>query len=46
MKKRIFFAILASAILICLDQFVKYIINSTFKVGESLPLIDKVFQLT
>lgn len=46
MKKRILFAILASAILICLDQFVKYIINSTFKVGESLPLIDKVFQLT
>lgn len=46
MKKRIPLAILVMAVLIALDQFVKYLIDSSFSVGESHPLIDKVFQLT
>ncbi len=46
MKKRIPLAILIVFILISVDQFVKYLIDTSFSVGESHPLIDKVFQLT
>lgn len=46
MKKRIPLAILIVSILISVDQFVKYLIDTSFSVGESHPLIDKVFQLT
>lgn len=46
MKKRIPLAILIVFILISVDQFVKYLIDNSFSVGESHPLIDKVFQLT
>lgn len=46
MKKRLPLAILVMAVLISLDQFVKYLIDSSFSVGESQPLIDNVFQLT
>lgn len=46
MKKRIPLAILVVFILISVDQFVKYLIDTSFSVGESHPLIDKVFQLT
>ena len=34
MKKRLPLAILVMAVLISLDQFVKYLIDSSFSVGE------------
>ena len=46
MKKRISLAVLVAALLIALDQLVKYKIDSAFMVGERHPLIKGVFQLT
>lgn len=46
MKKRIPLAIFVIALLIGIDQAVKFLIDSTFRVGESHPLIKNVFHLT
>lgn len=45
MKRRISFAV-TLILLTALDQIVKYIVDSSFAVGESRALIDGVFRLT
>lgn len=46
MKKRISLAFIVVALLVLLDQLVKYVIDTRFVVGESHPVIDSVFSIT
>jgi signal peptidase II len=46
MGKRVSLAVIGVIILAAFDQIVKYIINSSFVVGESHPVIKDVFHIT
>ena len=46
MKKRILLATISIVLLTMLDQLVKYLIDTTYKIGEGFNIIDGVFRIT
>lgn len=46
MKKRMILAAISIVILTMLDQLVKYLIDTTYKVGEGFHIIEGVFRIT